>query len=135
MTTFFAFHWPLFLPRTIALISIAADRRKFCQCCKVSYSLQSTRKPQTMLVYTSLHLHIYFQMIVFVFSMFAERDEKTSQACFDENHAWCEDVVSTWPAYDSHLPTFFSNQTKRTMFIVFRYESETILQKTAVIGF
>ena len=50
-----------------------------------------------MLVYTSLHLHIYFQMIVFVFSMFAESDEKTPHCC-DENHAWCEDVVSTWPA-------------------------------------
>ena len=51
-----------------------------------------------MLVYTSLHLHIYFQMIVFVFSTFAESDEKTPQACCDENHAWCQDVVSTWPA-------------------------------------
>ena len=51
-----------------------------------------------MLVYTSLHLHLYFQMIVFVFSMFAESDEKTPQACCNENHAWCEDVVSTWPA-------------------------------------
>ena len=87
-----------FLPRTIALISIAADRRKFGQYCKVSYSLQSTRKPQTMLAYTSLHFYIHFQMIVFVFSMFAESDEKTSQACCDENHAWREDVVSTWPA-------------------------------------
>ena len=87
-----------FLPRTIALISIAADRRKFRQWLKVSCSLQSTRKPQTMLVYTSLHLHIYFQMIVFVSPMFAESDEKTPQARCDENHAWCEDVVSTWPA-------------------------------------
>ena len=109
---FFAFHWPLFLPRTIALISIAADRRKFRQCCKVSYSLQSTRKPQTMLVYTFLHLRIYFQMIVFVFSMFAESDEKTPQACCDENHAWREDVVSTWPAQDSHLPTLFFKSNK-----------------------
>ena len=51
-----------------------------------------------MLVYTSLYLHIYFQMMVFVFSMFPESDEKTLQVCCDENHAWCEDVVSTWPA-------------------------------------
>ena len=87
-----------FLPQTIVLISIAADRRKFRQYCKVSYSLQSTRKPQTMLVYTSLHLYIHFQMIFFVFSMLAESDEKTQQACCDENHAWCEDVISTWPA-------------------------------------
>ena len=65
-----------------------------------------------MLVYTSLHLHIYFQMIIFVFSMFAESDEKTPRACCDENHAWCENVVSTWPAYDSHLPTLFFKSNK-----------------------
>ena len=40
-----------------------------------------------MLVYTSLHLHIFFQMIVFVFLMFAESDEKTPQAGCDENRA------------------------------------------------
>ena len=52
-----------------------------------------------MLVYTSLHLHIYFQMIVFEHLFDVRRsDEKIPQACCDENHAWCKDVVSTWPA-------------------------------------
>ena len=51
-----------------------------------------------MLVYTSLHLQIHFQMIIFVFRMFAESIKKAPQACCDENYAWCEDVVSTWQA-------------------------------------
>ena len=94
---FFAFHWPLFCREQLRSFQLQLIEENFANVV-VSYSLQSTRKPQTMLVYTSLHLHIYLQMIAFVFSMFAESDEKTPQACCDENHAWCEDVVSTWPA-------------------------------------
>ena len=37
-------------------------------------------------------------MIVFVFPMFAVNNEKIPQAYCDENHAWCEDVVSIWQA-------------------------------------
>ena len=51
-----------------------------------------------MLMYTSLHLRIHFQIIVFVFLIFVANDEKTLQACFRENYAWCEDVASTWQA-------------------------------------
>ena len=129
---FFAFHWPLFLPRTIALISIAADRRKFRQCCKVSYSLQSTRKPQMMLVYTSLHLHIYFQMIVFVFvfSMFSESDEKLHRPVAMRIMLGVKMSYQLGRLKSLTCQRFFSNQTKWTVFIVFRYQSETILRKT-----
>ena len=53
-----------------------------------------------MLLYTSLHLRIHFQIIVFsdAFPMFVANDEKTPQACCSENYAWCKDVFSTWQA-------------------------------------
>ena len=60
-----------------------------------------------MLLCTFLHLQIHFQIIVFVFPIFAVSVEKTPQAYCDENHAWCEDVVSSWQALDSHLPTLY----------------------------
>ena len=48
-----------------------------------------------MLLCTFIHLQIHFQMIVFVFSMFIVSVEKTPQAYRDENHGWCEDVLSS----------------------------------------
>ena len=72
-----------------------------------------------MLAYTSLHLHIYFQMIVFVFSMFAESDEKTPQACCDENHAWCEDVISNLAGLRLSLANAFFQIKQRGRYSLF----------------
>ena len=88
-----------------------------------------------MLVYTSLHLHIYFQMIVFVFPMFAESDEKLHSPVAMRIMLGVKMPFQLGRLKALTCQRFFSNQTKRTVFIVFRYESETILQKTAVIGF
>ena len=94
---FFAFQWPLFCREQLRSFQLQPIEENLANVAKfLLFAINKEASNDACVCFP--YLHIYFQMIVFVFPMFAESDEKTPQACCDEHHAWCQDVVSTWPA-------------------------------------